>query len=356
MRRAKYGWMLRSVLISLLSLGLVACSQDKTNDDIIEESSVVTETTISIVLAQESIGEESVAEATVETTMNLETETELLSQTGTEAEKETSVSSNASEVEPEAASVVVAQELVSWNPEWQFAEFSSIHTDSAIMYYAENPNGYTICVNAGHGTEGGSSVKTLCHPDGTPKVTGGSTQQGAVKATAVAYGTTMSDDTPEYKATLKVALAVKEKLLASGYHVLMIREGDDVQLDNIARTVFANNMADCHVALHYDSTTNDKGAFYSSVPNVDSYRQMEPVASNWESHHRLGDAVIEGLRNNDVKIFSDGKLPIDLTQTSYSTVPSVVVEVGDRGSDRSVETMEKLANGIKEGIDTFFGL
>ena len=59
--------------------------------------------------------------------------------------------------------------------------------------------------------------------------------------------------------------------------VLMIRESDDVQLDNIARTVIANNTSDCHIALHWDSTTNNKGAFYMSVPSNQSYRNMEPV-------------------------------------------------------------------------------
>lgn len=352
MESKKHGWIERYVLILLLSLGLVACNQKILNDNNIKEIPRTTEVESSIVLVQESI----VGESTVEIESDVDETAESVSQGELHAETETIIITNEGEGEPEVPVIRMEPDIVSWNPNWQFAEFSAIHTSSATKYYAEKPNGYTICVNAGHGTEGGSNVKTLCHPDGTPKVTGGSTQQGAVKATAVAYGTTMSDDTPEYKATLKVAIAVKEKLLESGYHVLMIREGNDVQLDNIARTVFANNVADCHVALHYDSTTNDKGAFYSSVPNVDSYRQMEPVKSNWESHHHLGDSVIEGLRSNGVKIFSDGKLAIDLTQTSYSTIPSVVVEVGDRGSDRSDETMEKLANGIKEGIDEFFGL
>lgn len=35
----------------------------------------------------------------------------------------------------------------------------------------------TVCVNAGHGTKGGESVKTYCHPDKSAKVTGGSTAQ-----------------------------------------------------------------------------------------------------------------------------------------------------------------------------------
>ena len=32
----------------------------------------------------------------------------------------------------------------------------------------------------------------------------------------------------------------------------MLRDGDDVQLDNVARTVICNNAADCHIALHWD--------------------------------------------------------------------------------------------------------
>ena len=34
-----------------------------------------------------------------------------------------------------------------------------------------------------------------------------------------------------------MAKILKDKLLAEGYDVLMIRESDDVQLDNVARTV-----------------------------------------------------------------------------------------------------------------------
>ena len=56
-----------------------------------------------------------------------------------------------------------------------------------------------------------------------------------------------------------MAKVLKDKLLARGYDVLMIRENDDVQLDNVARTVLANNMADCHIALHWDLRRATKG-------------------------------------------------------------------------------------------------
>ena len=246
--------------------------------------------------------------------------------------------------------------VVSLNPKWTYAGFAKITSGSTLLYQSTSAsrNGKVVCVNAGHGTKGGSSVKTQCHPDGTPKVTGGTTGAGATSAVAVSGGTTFQDGTPEAKVTLQAAQKLRDKLLDKGYDVLMIRDSDDVQLDNIARTVIANNMADCHIALHWDSTKNDKGAFYMSVPDVASYRAMEPVASNWQKHHALGDSLITGLRSAGVKIFSSGTMAMDLTQTSYSTIPSVDIELGDTASDHSSATLNTLADGLAEGIDQFF--
>lgn len=244
---------------------------------------------------------------------------------------------------------------LSWDSSWQYADYSKIHTSDVKLYRSLHEGRPIICVNAGHGTSGGGSVKTQCHPDGSPKVTGGSTSAGATMATAVASGTTMVDGTAEAVVTLKLALIVRDQLLDAGFSVLMIRDSEDVQLDNIARTVFANNNADCHIAIHYDSTTNDKGAYYMSVPDVASYKNMEPVASHWQEHNALGESLITGLRSNDVKIFSSGSMGMDLTQTSYSTVPSIDIEVGDRGSDYSEATLTKIAAGLVDGVKDYFG-
>ena len=251
-----------------------------------------------------------------------------------------------------------AEGEVRLDPSWQYADFSKINSGAAILYrsQAENRKGKTICVNAGHGTQGGSSVKTLCHPDGSPKVTSGTTSAGATSAVAVSGGMTFADGTPEYKVTVALARILKDKLLAKGYDVLMIREGDDVQLDNIARTVIANNASYCHIALHWDSTESDKGAFYMSVPSNESYRNMEPVKSHWQEHNALGESLIGGLKSAGVKIFSSGSMEMDLTQTSFSTVPSIDIELGDKVSDHSEGTLSNLADGLAAGVDQFFGL
>ena len=246
---------------------------------------------------------------------------------------------------------------VGLNMDWKYASLSKINSGKAVLYRSEaaSRKNKVVCVNAGHGTKGGSSVKTQCHPDGTPKVTSGTTSAGATTAVAVSGGMTFADGTSEAKVTLAMAKVLKDKLLARGYDVLMIRENDDVQLDNVARTVLANNMADCHIALHWDSTKSNKGAFYMSVPNVASYRAMEPVASHWQQHNALGESLVAGLKNAGVKIFSGGSMEMDLTQTSYSTVPSIDIELGDGGSDHSAATLDKLGTGLADGVDAYFG-
>lgn len=275
-----------------------------------------------------------------------------VNQPAKEAKTETAGSNS---LQTGAASKAQAGE-VRLNPDWQYAEFSKINSGAAMLYKAENNRkDIVVCVNAGHGTKGGASVKTQCHPDGTPKVTGGTTQAGATTAAAVSGGMEFADGTPESQVTLQMALKLKEKLLAEGYDVLMIRESDDVQLDNIARTVIANYAADCHIALHWDSTSKDKGAFYMSVPSAASYRNMEPVKSHWQQHNALGECLVSGLRSAGVKIFSGGSMEMDLTQTSFSTVPSIDIELGDKTSDHSDAALDNLASGLVAGINQYFG-
>ena len=239
---------------------------------------------------------------------------------------------------------------------WKYANFSKIHTGKAKFYKttATNPNGIVITVNAGHGTSGGSSQKTQTHPDGTAKVTGGTTKAGAKESIAISEGMTFSDGATEAEINLKVALKLRDKLLAKGYNVLMIRETSDVQLDNIARTVIANNNSHAHIAIHYDSSTSDKGAFYMQVPDVDSYKKMYPVSTMWQRHDRLGNSLISGLKEKNVKIFGKGKMEMDLTQTSYSTIPSVDIELGDKKTPHDDATNDKMAEGLAAGVDKFF--
>lgn len=247
---------------------------------------------------------------------------------------------------------------ITLNPDWEYADHSKINTGAAVLYRAPEESGskgIIIGVNAGHGTAGGAKVKTLCHPDGSAKTTGGSTAAGATEAAAVSGGMTFQDGTLERTVTLQMAQILRDKLLASGYDVLMLRDGEDVQLDNVARTVICNNVADCHIALHWDSGDGknyDKGCFYISVPEV--LKSMEPVASHWQQHDALGADLVEGLRGQGATIYGKGNMSIDLTQTSYSTIPSVDMELGNAYSDHSDAILDQLAEGLLQGINVYF--
>lgn len=59
-------------------------------------------------------------------------------------------------------------------------------------------------------------MKTLCHPDGSPKVTGGTTGAGAVYASSHIVRMTFADGTPESTVTLAMAKKLKDKLLGRG--------------------------------------------------------------------------------------------------------------------------------------------
>ncbi|MBR1472549.1 MAG: N-acetylmuramoyl-L-alanine amidase [Lachnospiraceae bacterium] len=256
----------------------------------------------------------------------------------------------------ETASAEITKKEVYVTKELEYADFSKVKSGAAILYTNPDPNrgSYVICVNAGHGSREAAREKTLCHPDGTPKVTGGSTAAGSTTAVAASGGMAFPDGTGEGVVTLQQSIVLRDVLLDAGYSVLMIRETEDVSLDNIARTVLANKYADCHIAIHWDSSETDKGAFYCSVPNIESYRKMEPVASTWQKSHALGDSIIDGLREAGVTIYGNGAVPLDLTQTSYSTVASIDLELGDKASDRSEAMLRKNADGILAGLDQYF--
>ena len=59
------------------------------------------------------------------------------------------------------------KEKIYLDSSWKYADHARITSGYAVMYKAKkNRKDIVIAVNAGHGTKGGSSVKTLCHPDG----------------------------------------------------------------------------------------------------------------------------------------------------------------------------------------------
>lgn len=241
------------------------------------------------------------------------------------------------------------------NPKWKYADFSKINTGSAYLYKAKtNRRNITIAVNAGHGAKDGNLVKTYSHPDKSPKLTGGTDPAGVTESTAISGGMQFADGKTEAEVNLRTARFLKDALLKKGFDVLMIRDSDDTQLDNIARTVISNNNARIHIAIHFDSDaqTEDKGCFYCGVPP--DLRKLFPVKKHWKESERLGQCLIDGLRNQNLPIYQNGSLEVDLTQTSYSTIPTVDIELGNQHTPTDTESLKIRVDGLVMGILQFF--
>ena len=248
------------------------------------------------------------------------------------------------------------------NTDYQFATFSEINQGYATLYIvnkkvAKNYKGKVVAVNAGHGVKGGSRKRTYSHPDFTPKVSGGSTKEGAVFSYAISDGTVLLNGMQESTANLMVATALKEKLLNEGYSVLMMREDNNSRLDNIARIVIANEYADCHISIHFDSTTTDKGIFYIKPIEKKEFLEMEPLKSNVDNINALGKCLIDAFKERGEKLWKNvGVLQGDLTQIAFSTNASVDIELGDRASIVDATRADVLADGLLLGIQNFFAI
>ena len=243
---------------------------------------------------------------------------------------------------------------VNWDSSWEFAGNSAVHSGSAYLYRAvKNRKGIIVGVNAGHGT-GDYVHYVYSHPDHTPKTTGGSTATGSVYTMCDNYGMCFNDGAAEHAVALRQAEILKDLLLKNGYDVLMLRTDSSCALDVIARTVICNNIADCHIALHWDGEnfSYDKGCFYTSVPG--GIKKMYPVSTVWKNSEKLGKCLIEGLRGRGLAVFETGAMDIDLMQTSYSSIPSVDLELGNQCSPHSDKRLTTNARGILDGLNAYY--
>ena len=238
---------------------------------------------------------------------------------------------------------------------FRYATYSQVNTGFAKLYKnnSYNKKEGTVCVNAGHGVKGGEKYpKTYAHPDFSKKLTSG-TNGTTQKSYAISSGMTFPTGETEHEINLKVALYLRDILLSNGYSVLMIREDSDSHLDNVARTVLANNYADCHISLHYDSTETNAGIFCIVASRKEAYLKMEPVKTVYKKSDEFANMLITTFKKYNEKISGKGIQYQDLTQISYSTIPTVDLELGDKLADISDDRLHNLSIEICDGIDEY---
>lgn len=183
----------------------------------------------------------------------------------------------------------------------------------------------------------------------------------SVKKMKVAGGATgAATKTPEYKLTLKVAKKLRRILLEKGYQVYMVRTKNDVNISNKQRALRANKSgADIYIRIHADASASSavRGAsmLYPSASN--------PYVKNLSKpSKKLSQCILKKYcKSTGIKSRGLSKRD-DLTGTNWSKIPVTLIEMGflsNASEDRFMQSevnQEKMAEGIAEGIDDFFGL
>ena len=211
----------------------------------------------------------------------------------------------------------------------------------------QSGNGRLIVIDAGHQRKGNSDRE----PDGPGSTT--------LKAKCSAGATGHFTGIPEYELNLIVAKKVQKILLERGYEVIMVRDTHDVDLSNSERAEIANKAgADVFIRIHANASDNSDA---NGAETLCQTRNNPYNADLYAQSRKLSDCVLDALCER----CGCNKRHVVETDTmsgiNWCKVPVTIVEMGfmsNEKEDRLMATEEyrdKLAEGIANGIDRYFG-
>ncbi len=208
-----------------------------------------------------------------------------------------------------------------------------------VMPVAEEPNGITICIDAGHGfMDGGTGDGIL--PDGLL----------------------------EKDITMAIALKLSEDLAMYGYTTILTHDGENLPpaavQDHIfnayERADYANSITmDYFISIHVNSAQNSE-AEGSRIYYYDSSNKVKKIGG--EIAELMGKAIEKNLPEDPDPVITDQSLDpynafILCNQVNY---PSSLVEIGfctnpnDAGKMVRDNWQEQFAQSLADGINEYF--
>ena len=231
----------------------------------------------------------------------------------------------------------------------QAVDDSSANTDASQIVTSSGvvTGGHIVCIDPGHQLRG-DNTKEPNGPGSTvmkARVTGGTT------------GTTTG--VPEYVLTLQIGLALQTELQNRGYTVYMTRTTHDVNISNVERAQFANNMgAEICVRLHADGANSSSASGASTLSPSEGNPYVSALAAQ---SYTLSSQVLSaycnatGMKNRGVSLNDT------MTGINWCLMPVTILEMGfmtNPTDDRNMQDpayQAAMVQGIANGIDAYFG-
>lgn len=229
--------------------------------------------------------------------------------------------------------------------------FSILQLDGQIGYVPRDclreAGKYLVVIDAGHQAKGNSEKEPIGPGATEKKAKVSSGTQGVVTGLA------------EYKLNLMVAQKLQAILESRGYLVEMVRTSHDVNMSNAERADVANRLcADAFIRVHANGSENSKT---QGIMTICQTKNNPYNADLYAQSNELSQLVLEEM----VEATGGKKQYVWQTDTmsgiNWCQVPVTIVEMGYMSNpeeDRLLSTDEyqqKLAEGIANGIDRFFG-
>lgn len=225
------------------------------------------------------------------------------------------------------------------------ADYATIETEGGAM---SNSSSHVIMIDPGHQRQG----------DATQELNGPNSSDTKARVTNGAVGTTSG--VAEYELTLEIGELLKKELESRGYTVLMTRETHDVNISNMERALMANE-AGAEVTIRIHANSYSDASVYGAETLAPSTGNPY-VGDIAEASQKLSQSVISaycdatGMHNRGVKIDDT------MTGINWCDMPVTIIELGFLSNPTDDTNMQddayqqKMAKGIADGLDAYFGL